>query len=195
MFVFSSIPDPWILSCSGGKWNLWALFRPDLCLRWDCGSGLQRECQPGSDPHLHRDGLPWGEGVPCSQRGEITMLLIVIRKSSDSRKTVICVPNTKSGWQNSRFPQSHHCVDFRWFQKLFYRSSDAGKRGQGRDEEEGQGTATGQEGRRAFWKEGADFWRLRQQRHDQRLVRVHHHRHHRWAREAQDHTSPSQVLH
>lgn len=70
----TTFPDPRILPRAGGERDFWALLRPDLCLWWNRSAGLQGERQPGSDPHLHRDGLPRGEGFPCCQRGEITAL-------------------------------------------------------------------------------------------------------------------------
>lgn len=65
-------------------------------------------------------------------------------------------------------------------------ATDPGEGGQGGDEEEGQGAAAGPEGRRALREEGAGVRRLRQRRHDQRLLGLHHQRLHHRAREAQD---------
>jgi len=62
--------DPWILSGSGGEWDLRALLRPDFCLWWNCCPGLPRKRKPGTDSDLHWDGLAWRKGVPSCPRGE-----------------------------------------------------------------------------------------------------------------------------
>jgi len=63
-------PDPRVLPRAGGERDLGALLRPDLRLRRDRRPRLPGERQPGSDPHLHGDGLPRGEGVPRRAGGE-----------------------------------------------------------------------------------------------------------------------------
>lgn len=87
------LPDPRVLPRAGGERDIRALLRPDLRLRRDRGARLQRERQPGSDPHLHRDGLPRGEGVPRRQRGELagfTRYVPAVNVSCTSTRVSCC---------------------------------------------------------------------------------------------------------